>query len=62
MDYFVPIKLQDLDHFKNMADWCQQNIGQYKQKWAAVNYQNAMATFMFLREEDSEHFKQAWIG
>jgi hypothetical protein len=62
MDYFVQIPLQNVEHFQNMAIWCQQNIGNYKEKWSAVNYQTLTATFMFIREEDSQLFKEAWIG
>jgi hypothetical protein len=62
MDHMTHVKLQDKDHYENMLIWCQNNIGEIKQKWAAINYGDASATFIFRNEQDLLQFKLAWIG
>lgn len=62
MDYMTRLNLQGKDHWENMLLWCAENIGEVKVKWAAINYGNASATFLFQNEEDLKLFELAWIG
>lgn len=62
MDYLIRIDLQNKDHWNNTLVWCNENIGEVKVKWAAINYNDVSATFMFKHEDDYTAFKLTWIG
>ena len=56
------IDLQSVDHWNNMLVWCNENFGEVKVKWGAINYGGASATFTFNNEEDLTLFKLNWVG
>ena len=62
MDYMTRVDLQGKDHWNNMLIWCNENFGEVKVRWAAINYADVSATFMFKNENDLTAFKLAWIG
>lgn len=62
MEHMQHIPLQDKDHWNNMLVWCNENFGEIKVNWAAINYGNASATFIFRKQEDHAAFVSAWVG
>lgn len=56
------IDLQSVDHWNNMLVWCNENFGEVKVKWGAINYGDTSATFTFKNEEDLTLFKLTWVG